>query len=65
MAGVHLAGICQKNLSEEILKNFDRISKSRGLSTVHLAYPGGIKEGRFLKGLREAKSEREAAMELQ
>jgi hypothetical protein len=59
---VHWAGVCQKKLSREILNKFDGLSKSWGLSTLHIEYPGGIKEGMFIKGLREAKQESEAAI---
>jgi hypothetical protein len=59
---VHLAGVSQRNLSMEILKKFEGLSRPWGVSTIHIEYPGGIREGMFIKGLREAKQEREAAM---
>ena len=60
-----LTGQSQKKISEEIHTRFDQVSKTLDLSVVHFEYPGGLKEGDFIRDLREAKAERKRILEIQ
>lgn len=53
----------QQSLSERLNKKAGRLADQYGLHPVHLVYPGGIEESRFIRGLREAKKLREMNME--
>jgi hypothetical protein len=54
----------QQSLSERLNKKASLLADRYGLHPVHLIYPGGIEESRFIRGLREAKKLRQMNVEL-
>lgn len=53
----------QKSLSDRLNETAGRLADRYGLHPVHLVYPGGIGENRFVSGLREAKRHHETQKE--
>jgi hypothetical protein len=58
-----LSGSDQKKLSEELARLFQEGAGQGGPSPVHLEYPGGIREGVFIQGMREAERQRTLVLE--
>ena len=54
----------QESLSERMNSKAGQLADRYGLHSVHLIYPGGIEESRFISGLREAQRQREVNVEL-